>query len=82
MKLSSLLAVLALSSPVVADWRQFRGDDANGVAHGAAPPVTFSDTENMAWKVSLPGRGLSSPIVVGDKVFVSASSGPRQDRCM
>ena len=80
MKPQFLAALLALSSPAVADWRQFRGDDANGVAQGAAPPVTFSDTENMAWKVGLPGRGLSSPIVVGDKVFVSASSGPRQDR--
>jgi outer membrane protein assembly factor BamB len=73
-------AFAALTSPLLADWRQFRGNDANGIADGPSPPTTFSDTENMAWKVSLPGRGLSSPIVVGDKVFISASSGPRQDR--
>lgn len=76
----SLVALLCLTAPLAADWRQFRGDDANAVATGAAPPTTFSDTENLAWKVDLPGRGLSSPIVVGDKVFLSASSGPRQDR--
>lgn len=76
-----LVAALAVfTSPLLADWRQFRGNDANGIADGPAPPTNFSDTENMAWKVSLPGRGLSSPIVVGDKVFVTASSGPRQDR--
>jgi outer membrane protein assembly factor BamB len=75
-----LAVLLCLSSPLFADWRQFRGNDANGVAEGPAAPTTFSDTENIAWKVDLPGRGLSSPIVVGDKVFVSACSGPRQDR--
>ena len=80
MRILTLAAILCLSSPLFADWRQFRGNDANGVAEGAAPPITFSDTENIAWKIDLPGRGLSSPIVVGDKVFVSASSGPRQDR--
>ena len=80
MRIQTLAALLCLSSPLLADWRQFRGNDANGVAEGAAPPTTFSDTENIAWKIDLPGRGLSSPIVVGDKVFVSASSGPRQDR--
>ena len=78
--LTTLAALAAFSAPLRADWRQFRGNDANGVAEGIAPPTTFSETENIAWKVALPGRGLSSPIVVGDKVFISASSGPRQDR--
>jgi len=78
--LAALAALAAFSAPLRADWRQFRGNDANGVAEGIAPPTTFSETENIAWKVALPGRGLSSPIVVGDKVFISASSGPRQDR--
>ena len=76
----TLAALLCLTSPLLADWRQFRGNDANGVAEGPAAPTTFSDSENIAWKVDLPGRGLSSPIVVGDKVFLSACSGPRQDR--
>ena len=77
---TTLAALLCLTSPLLADWRQFRGNDANGVAEGPAAPTTFSDTENIAWKVDLPGRGLSSPIVVGDKVFLTACSGPRQDR--
>ena len=77
---TTLAALLCLSSPLLADWRQFRGNDANGVAEGPAAPTTFSDTENMAWKIDLPGRGLSSPIIVGDRVFLTACSGPRQDR--
>ncbi len=75
-----LAALLCLSAPLLADWRQFRGNDANCVAEGPAAPTTFSDTENMAWKIDLPGRGLSSPIIVGDRVFLTACSGPRQDR--
>ena len=77
---TTLAALLCLTSPLCADWRQFRGNDANGVAEGPAAPTTFSDTENMAWKIDLPGRGLSSPIIVGDRVFLTACSGPRQDR--
>lgn len=63
-----------------ADWRQFRGNDVSGVALDASVPSSFSDQENVAWKTDLPGRGLSGPIVVGDRVYVTASSGFRQDR--
>lgn len=62
------------------DWRQFRGSESNGVGDDLLPPTTFSATENIAWKSTLPGRGLSSPIVVGDRVFVTCSSGFRDDR--
>lgn len=62
------------------NWTQFRGTDSSGVATNEKLPTQWSDTENIAWRQKLPGRGLSSPIVVGDKVFVTASSGPLQDR--
>lgn len=62
------------------DWRQFRGSESNGLGDDVLPPTTFSATENVGWKASLPGRGLSSPIVVGDRVFVTCSSGFRDDR--
>lgn len=61
------------------DWRQFRGNAANSVAEGESLLTELSG-DAIAWKTSLPGRGLSGPIVVGDKVFVSASSGYTQDR--
>ncbi len=66
-----------------ADWRQFRGDDSSGVAADADLPTDWVDGEspkNIAWKIALPGRGLSSPIVIGDKVIVTCGSGFQQDR--
>ena len=52
------------------DWGHWRGDGGNGVATNAKPPVTWSDTENIKWKVKIPGKGSGSPIIWGDKVFV------------
>ncbi|MBU6302178.1 MAG: PQQ-binding-like beta-propeller repeat protein [Verrucomicrobia bacterium] len=71
-----------LFSPVhAADWLQFRGPYGAGVADASETtvPVTFSPA-SVAWKVPLPGRGLSSPIVIADHVIVTCSSGPDQDR--
>jgi outer membrane protein assembly factor BamB len=70
------LSVLAQAG----DWRQFRGTESNGLGDDSLPPTSWSATENIAWKAALPGRGLSSPIVVGNRVFVTCSSGFRQDR--
>src|SRR5712691_6241925 len=76
-------ACLAVTLPASADWRQFRGNDSSGVVADADLPVDWVDGDspkNIAWKIALPGRGLSSPIVVGDKVVVTCSSGFQQDR--
>jgi outer membrane protein assembly factor BamB len=78
---ASLVALLTLTSfATAADWRQFRGNDTTGVSEEESLPVKWSATENIAWKMALPGRGLSSPIIVGDRIFVTCSSGYRQDR--
>ncbi|MBT5908274.1 MAG: PQQ-binding-like beta-propeller repeat protein [Opitutae bacterium] len=63
-----------------ADWTSFRGSSGNGFANEPGLPKKLDDKKSIAWKVELPGRGLSSPIVVGDSVFLTASSGPRQER--
>jgi outer membrane protein assembly factor BamB len=73
-----LLAFLPLA--LGADWRQFRGTDSTGRAVTGAAPSEFGPDKNVAWKAALPGRGLSSPIVVGDRVFVTANGGPKQTR--
>src|SRR5688572_19425510 len=65
---------------VGADWLQFRGTDSNAVAPNAEPPTTWNETSNLAWKKSLPGKGVSSPIVVDGRVIVTSSSGPDQNR--
>ena len=51
-------------------WGQWRGPEATGVARHADPPLTWSETENVAWKAEVPGRGSASPIVWGDRVFL------------
>jgi outer membrane protein assembly factor BamB len=53
---------------------------ANGVAPDAHPPVHWSETNNLRWKIGLPGKGHSSPIVSGDRVFVLSAvpTGPTQ----
>lgn len=60
------------------DWRQFRGTDTTAVISDAE--LTQAAGLEIAWNVPLQGRGLSSPIIVGDKVFVTSASGYRQDR--
>lgn len=62
------------------DWAEFRGPGGRGVATGEPLRTTWSETEGIAWKADLPGRSASSPIVVGDLVVTTASSGARQDR--
>lgn len=63
-----------------ADWLQFRGSQSNSVAPDAKAPIQWSEEENIAWQVELPGRGPASPIVVGDRVFVTCSSGYHDNR--
>jgi len=67
------------SSVTAGDWRQFRGNAADSVAVGESLPTDLSGS-TIAWKTELPGRGLSGPIIVDNRVFVSASSGYSQDR--
>ncbi|HQU42005.1 MAG: hypothetical protein B7Z73_02630 [Planctomycetia bacterium 21-64-5] len=65
-----------------ADWRQFRGNATTGEAAGESLPTAWDDEGDgkIAWRTDLPGRGVSSPIVVGKLVIVTASSGFKQDR--
>lgn len=74
MLIRSVLGVglaLALNGQVIAEnWGHWRGHKGNGVAIEATPPAAFSETENVAWKVSVPGRGSGSPVVWDDRVFV------------
>ena len=75
-----LLLTLIISIPYLslADWRGFRGTDGNGLIRGQIPSDLSLNTDN-SWKVDLPGRGLSSPIVVGELILLTASSGPQEE---
>lgn len=57
------------------DWPAWRGPTGDGIAApGQNPPTTWSETNNIAWKVSLPGRGHGSPTVVGGQIFLATSA--------
>lgn len=74
MALFVLVLVLTLA-PVHGEevsWPQFRGPSFNPAAANARLPGRWSKTENVEWPTEIPGRGWSSPIVVGERVFVSA----------
>lgn len=57
-----------------ADWPWWRGPQRNGVANpNQDPPTEWSATQNVAWKSPVPGRGHSSPIVVGPRIFMATA---------
>ncbi len=58
-----------------ADWPQFRGPTADGVTTDTNLPLTWSEKENLVWRTELPGPGSSSPIISGDKIFLTSYSG-------
>lgn len=65
----------SLSSTVeAADWPRFRGPNGDGVASETEVPTQWSDKTNLKWKREMPGKGFSSPIVVGENVFVTCYS--------
>jgi outer membrane protein assembly factor BamB len=77
----ALLALLFLvsadpqkSSGSVAEphWPQWRGPFQNGMAATAAP-IEFSDTKNVKWKIEIPGRGFSTPIIWGDRMYLTTA---------
>ena len=58
--------------PGEGDWPYWRGPAADGMAAGDAP-LHWSDTENVRWATDIPGRGSSSPVVWGDRIFVTTA---------
>ena len=59
--------------PADQGWTQWRGPLASGVAPHANPPVEWSEQKNVRWKIPLPGKAHSSPIVFGDRVYLTAA---------
>jgi outer membrane protein assembly factor BamB len=67
-----ILNSLALAQEPAINWPRWRGPNADGVADGRQLPIRWSQTENVRWSVKLPGWGTSSPVVYGDRVFVTS----------
>src|SRR5262245_56009776 len=56
-----------------ANWHQWRGPEANGVAPGGNPPVEWGESRNVKWRTEIPGYGKSTPIIWGNRVFVTTA---------
>ena len=55
------------------NWPSWRGPNSTGGAVKGNPPSTWSETQNIKWKIALPGRGHSTPIIWGDKIFIQTA---------
>ena len=64
------------------DWPAWRGPHGDGRSDDASLPTRWSETENVHWKVAIPGKGHSSPIIWGDKVFVTTALEADQKRIL
>ena len=67
------LAVLCTVLFAGADWTRFRGPEGSGVVDDTGLPTTWSAGENVVWKTALPGFGSSSPITLGDRIFLTTA---------
>jgi len=69
------LGGISTATLMAGDWARFRGPNGSAVGDSSDIPTTWDDRTNLAWKTPLPGPGSSSPIVVGDRVFVTCFTG-------
>jgi len=76
-----LALVLVLAATAGADeWPQFRGPGGLGISSETGLPLEWGKEKGIRWTAELPGRGISSPVVAGGRVYVTACSGPEQER--
>jgi outer membrane protein assembly factor BamB len=76
----AILAIAAVSTLQAENWPSWRGPLASGVTPEQGFPAQWNDTENIAWKAPVNGLGISSPIVWGDRIFVTSQTGGGESR--
>src|SRR5688572_23004291 len=72
----SIFLLLALTTPLHAqsNWPQFRGPSGDGQAESKNLPLSWSETQNVRFKVSVPGQGHSSPVIFGNQIWVTTAT--------
>lgn len=73
--IATLLAIPCVRSSSADDWKSFRGPGGQGYSSETNLPAEWSDDQNLTWKLKLPGAGSSSPISLGEKLYVTCYSG-------
>ena len=69
-----MVLFLLLSLILSSDWPQFRGPDGQGHSDEQGLPVNWSETTNVRWKVAIPGKGWSSPVIQGDRIWLTTAT--------
>ena len=72
LSVACLFLVLALVARAD-NWPQWRGPNGNGVSQEKGLPTSWSATKNLAWKLPLPGKGSSTPVIWGERIFLTGS---------
>jgi len=70
-----LLTLVSAACCLANDWTRFRGPNGSGLIAGPPIPTSWSSEENLKWKTALPGKGSSSPVVIGDRIYVTCYTG-------
>ena len=76
----SLALALTLSATPGGEWSQFKGPGGSGISSEKDLPLEWGKNKGQKWKTPLPARGVSSPVVFGDRLYLTSSSGIRDDR--
>ena len=71
--LAMVVAIASQPAGFERNWHHWRGPHATGAAIDADPPTTWSETENIRWKVEIPGMGHAAPIIWEDKIFLQTA---------
>ena len=69
-----MILLILLLFVVPNDWPQFRGPTGQGVSEERNLPLTWSENKNVRWKVPIPGRGWSSPVIQGDRIWLTTAT--------
>lgn len=70
-----VLSGLAAGQLLASEWSRFRGPDGQGASEATGLPTEWSPSDNLTWKIDLPGPGASSPIVIGEHIYITCYSG-------
>ena len=69
------VVLLLLCIPILADdWPEFRGPTGQGVSRERGLPLSWSETRNVKWKTAIPGKGWSSPAILGDRIWLTTAT--------
>jgi outer membrane protein assembly factor BamB len=80
---AGFLIFLVLGLPLFAgEWPSWRGPRGDGSSEETGIPLRWSQTENITWKVPIPGKGHSSPVIWGDRIFVTTCLEDKQQRLL